>query len=83
VDAQLQANLLRPLGPSPADVLRYFRGEEIAYDPETEYVMSIRIFNAHWEYANELIYFDKKWEDETKEAERVAYLKQLTKVVDT
>lgn len=42
--------------------------------------MSIRIFNAHWEYANELIYFDQKWQDETKEAERVAYLKQLTKV---
>lgn len=42
--------------------------------------MSIKIFNQQWEYANELIYFDKKYEDEKKEIERVNYLKHLTKI---
>jgi hypothetical protein len=52
----------------------------VVYDSESEYVMSIKIFNSHWEYANDLIYFDKKWGDEAKEAERVNNLKQLTRV---
>jgi len=42
--------------------------------------MSIKMFNQHWEYANQLIYFDPKWEDQKKETDRVNYLKQLTKV---
>jgi hypothetical protein len=42
--------------------------------------MSIKIFNDHWKYANDLIYFDPKFSDPKKESERVAYLKQLTKV---
>ena len=49
-------------------------------DPESDYVMSIKIFNDHWKYANDLIYFDPKFSDPSKENERVAYLKQLTKV---
>ena len=46
--------------------IRYFRGEDIVYDPDSEYVMNIKIFNLHWEYANELIYFDPKWQDPKK-----------------
>ena len=52
----------------------------MAYDPDSEYVMSIGIFNKHWEYANTLIYFDQKFEDPLKEQERVTYLKKLTKM---
>ena len=71
---------MRPVGPSPDDVLRYFRGEDIANDPESEYVMNIKMFNQHWQYANEFIYFDPKWKDAKEEKERINYLKQLTKV---
>lgn len=42
--------------------------------------MNIQLFNKHWQYANDFIYFDPKWEDPQKEKERVNYLKQLTKV---
>ena len=72
--------LCRPVGPSALDVLRYYRGLDVAYDPDSEYVMSIGIFNKHWEYANTLIYFDQKFEDPLKEQERVTYLKKLTKM---
>lgn len=47
---------------------RYFRGEEIANDPDSDYVMSIKIFNDHWKYANDLIYFDPKFSDPKKES---------------
>ena len=52
----------------------------MAFDADSEYVMSISIFNQHWKCANEMIYFDPKFADPEREAERVAYLKQLTKV---
>ena len=42
--------------------------------------MNIKIFNEHWKYANDFIYFDPKYQEKQKEAERVTYLKQLTKV---
>lgn len=39
------------------------------------------MFNRHWEYLDELIFFEPKYpDDERKEAERLVHLKQFTKV---
>lgn len=73
--------LLKPIGPTPRDLLRYFRGEDIESDTDCQDVMGIEIFGMHWDYASDLIYFDLKYKDDPMmEAERVAELKRLTKI---
>lgn len=42
--------------------------------------MSIEVFEKHWKYANSNIYFDKKYNDDKTEQQRVSYLKSLTRV---
>lgn len=42
--------------------------------------MNIEVFEKHWKYANANIYFDRKYNDNKTEQERVNYLKGLTRV---
>ena len=78
---QIYRRLLKPIGPTPRDLLRYFRGEDIESDADCQDVMGIEIFGMHWDYASDLIYFDQKYPIDPKmEAERVSELKRLTKI---
>lgn len=43
-------------------------------------IMPKDLFDEHWAFASEQIYFDAKYEDEEQEKERVTYLKNLTRV---
>lgn len=44
------------------------------------FIMSELLFEEHWSYASEQIYFDTKYEDPQRELERTTYLKNLTRV---
>ena len=38
------------------------------------------IFNNHWNFVSEQIYFDRKYSDQSKENQRIVHLKNLTNV---